>query len=136
MLLWTFGFTLYVVWHDVHNPKKKYYSDYPYITYISLGIGTILMALLLCQTKFFERPPCNYILLVLFTVTWAVFVSSFTKDYDWRKVILTVGLVAAISTGLSIIGFCLQNELYWCFGVIATMLASLIPMGVFLYMEP
>jgi hypothetical protein len=38
----------------------------------------------------------------------------------------------AMSTGLTIIGWCLLEETYWCFGVFITIVMSIIPMVLFL----
>ena len=94
------------------------------------------MALLLCQNDFFKRAPNNVILVVFFTLAWSVFVSSFTKDYNPQKVLICTALVASMTFGLSIIGFCLHDEMYWCFGLIATLIFSMIPMGFFFFAFP
>jgi FtsH-binding integral membrane protein len=94
------------------------------------------MMLLLCQTERVKHPPINYILLVFFTLAWSVFVSSFTKDYNPQKVLICTALVASMTFGLSMIGFCLQNEMFWCFGIIATLIFAMIPMGFFLFAFP
>ena len=62
--------------------------------------------------------------------------ASFTTDYNPNAVLISVGLTTAMTTGLSLIGCCLKNELYWCFGVLATLIFSLIPMVVFIFYFP
>ena len=136
MLIWTFAVVLFVVMYDKTHPKKKLFADMPYITFLSLGVGSIFMALLLCRYNLFKKPPCNFILLICFTLVWSVFVASFTQDYDPDKVLMCVGLVTAMTIGLSLIGFCLKDEMYWAFGVLATLIFAMIPMVVFVIYIP
>ena len=136
MLIWTFANVMFVVSYDLAHPNAKFFAKVPYITFLSLGIGAIFMALLLCQKDYFKKPPCNIILLIFFTLAWSVFVASFTRDYDPYKVLICTGLVATMSTGLSLIGFCLKDEMYWCFGVLATLIFAMIPMAVFVFYLP
>ena len=76
-------------------------------------------------------PPGNYIILTLFTIVWGCFVASFTAYYEPAYVMIAITLVAAMSLGLTCIGFMLEDDLYWCFGILATIGFSVIPMIFF-----
>lgn len=135
MLFITFLAVLYSVIHE-KMMGAKLFSGLPWLTLGALGVGCICMILLKCQHDFFKKSPCNWILLTIFTLNFAVFVTSFTTDYNPNAVLISVGLTTAMTTGLSLIGCCLQNEMYWCFGVLATLIFSLVPMVVFIFYFP
>jgi FtsH-binding integral membrane protein len=71
-------------------------------------------------------------LLIGFTIFWAVFITSFTAEYNHVTVMMCVSLTALMATGLSLLGCCLAHEMYWCFGTLVTLLFTVIPLVYFI----
>ena len=80
MMAFTFGIAMLFTFV---TPLRNYTRSNPHITFIFLAIGALFLIALLCKVDFFKKFPCNWILLCCFTLTWSIFIASWTTNYSW-----------------------------------------------------
>ena len=90
MLTFTFGM-VFLASFETH--VHAWLDRYPWVTYVFLAVGALLMLALLSPWAFLRTYPYDYFLLSVFTLAWSFFVASLTTKTD--KWILGLSVVAA-----------------------------------------
>lgn len=93
----------------------------------------IVSVLLLCIRKISRTVPLNYILLFTFTLLESYVVSFISSYYETNVVLASLILTIAITVGLTIYAFRLQNDLSYCAASLYSATFGLLVFGIIVW---
>ena len=105
-------------------------SSFPFWTsLITLGLAfTMLIVISCCARNLTRQVPVNYLILTTFTILFAFSVCHLTSLYTSSSVIMSMGLTAAVTTGLTLYAFWTKTDftsfrgLFVALGIIAAII--------------
>jgi len=89
-----------------------------WLYWASFGCTFAVLISLMCCHKLARKVPINYILLFIFTVFESYMVSAITIFYTKESIIISVGLTAALFTGLTLFACFTKTDFTVCRGLL------------------
>uniref|UniRef100_A0A8C4QYM1 Transmembrane BAX inhibitor motif containing 1a n=1 Tax=Eptatretus burgeri TaxID=7764 RepID=A0A8C4QYM1_EPTBU len=81
---------------------------HPVVYYVSYGVFIALYLVMACVPKARKKFPCNFILLVLFTLALSYMTGMIASFHNSQAVLLSVGITALVVAAITL--FCFQTK--------------------------